>query len=153
MFYWLFKFFIIWYFIPLVLFCPYVFILFLLNINVWNNAFDSKNMLFLKSDSNPKQFSFFVFDFSVSNKISSTSTRLLNLQEFFNFHVYSNHPPPPRSLSFEEFSNPTPTPYPTPPPRLFQLPPIKHWRIVTCGNLRIQNYWYSNPIYGHNIYW
>ena len=37
-------------------------------------------MLFLKSDSNPKHFSFFVFDFNVSNKISSTLARLLNFQ-------------------------------------------------------------------------
>ena len=145
MFYWSFKFFIIWYFVPLVLFCPYLFILFLLNINVWNNAFDSKNMLFLKSDSNPKQFSFFVLDFNVSN----TSTRLLNFQEFSNLPVYSNHPPPPYLLSFKELSNPTP-PHT---PRLFQPPPIKHSRIVTCEHLGIQNYWYSNPIYGHNIYW
>ena len=49
-----------------------------------------KNLLFLKSDSNPKHFSLFVFDFNVSNKISSTPTRLLYFQDFFNPLVYSN---------------------------------------------------------------
>ena len=56
-------------------------------------------MLFLKSYSNPKHFSFFVFDFNVSNKIFSASTRQLNFQEFSN-------PPLPHSLIFQEFSNP-----------------------------------------------
>ena len=62
-------------------FCPYYFILFLFNTNVLKNAFDSKI-----NDSNPKHF--FVFDFHVSNKISSTPTRLLIFQEFSNPSVY-----------------------------------------------------------------
>ena len=39
-------------------------------------------MLYLKGDSNSKHFSFFVFYFNISNKISSTPPRLLNFQEF-----------------------------------------------------------------------
>ena len=49
---------------------------------------------------NSKHFSFFVFYFNVSNKISSTQPWLLNFQ--FSNHpppvVYSNQPPSPTSL-------------------------------------------------------
>ena len=61
-----------WSFVCLVSFCPYCFI------------------LFLKSDSNPKHFSFCVFNFNVENKISSTPTWLLHLQEFSIPPAYSN---------------------------------------------------------------
>ena len=54
-------------------------------------------MLFLKGNSNSKDFSLFVIYFNIfNNKISSTPTQLLNFQEF------SNHQ---RLLSFKEFSN------------------------------------------------
>ena len=78
-----------WCFVPLVSFCPYYFILFLHNITVEKNAFDSK---ILKSDSNSKRFSFFVFDFNITHKICSNPNRLLNFQEFSNppLPVYSN---------------------------------------------------------------
>ena len=57
--------------------------------------------LIQKGDSNSKHFSFFVFYFNVSNKVSSNLPRLLNFQEFPN-----PTPLPFRLLSFEEFSNP-----------------------------------------------
>ena len=68
----------------------------------------------LKSDSNPKHVSFFVFNSNVSNKISSTPTRLLHFQEFSNPLVYSN--PSLRLLNFEEFSNLPPPTYSNPLP-------------------------------------
>ena len=60
--------------------------------------------LIQKGDSNSKHFSFFVFYFNISNKISSTPPRLLNFQEFSN----PSFIPTARLLSFEEFSNPPP---------------------------------------------
>ena len=53
--------------------------------------------LIQKGDSSSKHFSFFVFYFNVSNKISSTPPRLLNLQEFSNlpaYQVLKNFPTP-----------------------------------------------------------
>ena len=70
-------------------------------------------MLFLKGNSNSKHFSFFVFYFDGSNKISSIPPRLLNFQEFSNPCLFQ--PPSLRLLSFEELSN-------LPAPRLFQPP-------------------------------
>ena len=63
-------------------------------------------MLFLKSDSNSKQFSFFVFYFNVSNKISSTPPRILNFQEFppSDYKVWKNFPTP-LLLGIQEYSN------------------------------------------------
>ena len=51
-------------------------------------------MLFLKGDSSPEHFSFFLFYFNVSNKISFTPRSLLNFQEFSTSPspVYSNPP-------------------------------------------------------------
>ena len=63
----------------LLIFCSFNFILSLFK----KNAFD-KTLLFLRNDSNLKYFSSFVFNFSVSNKISSTPMQLLNFQEFSN---------------------------------------------------------------------
>ena len=75
--------------------------------------------MFLKSDSSPKQFSFFIFDFNVSNETSSTPTRLLNFQEF------SNYTPLSCLLSFEKFSNfhqhPTPV--------YSNTPSVRHARV------------------------
>ena len=72
--------------------------------------------MFLKSDSNPKNFSLFVFDFNVSNKISATPVRLLNFQEISN-------PPP---LVYEVLKNFLPPPTPT------YLPSIGHSRVMVC---------------------
>ena len=55
-----------------------------------------------KSNSSPNHFSFFVFDFNVSNKISSTPTQLLK------FFPPPSHPclfQTPWLLCFEELSN------------------------------------------------
>ena len=59
-----------------------------------------------------KQFSFFVFYFNVSNKISSTPPRILNFQELppSDYKVWKNFPTPqfiPTSLllSIQEYSN------------------------------------------------
>ena len=38
--------------------------------------------IFLKSGSKPKHFNLFVFSFNVSNKVSSTSSQLLNFKNF-----------------------------------------------------------------------
>ena len=53
-----------------------------------------QKLVILKSDSILKHFSFFAFDFNVSNKMSSAPTRLLNFQQFSNDPVYSNLPVP-----------------------------------------------------------
>ena len=44
--------------------------------------FCSFRLLFLKGDSNPKHFSFYVFYFNVSKNIFYTTPQLLNFQEF-----------------------------------------------------------------------
>ena len=53
-----------------------------------------------------KQFSFFVFYFNVSNKISSTPPRILNFQELppSDYKVWKNFPTP-LLLSIQEYSN------------------------------------------------
>ena len=49
---------------------------------------NSKLWFLIVFGSNPKRFSLFVFDFNLSNKVSSTPTRLLNFQEFSNSPFY-----------------------------------------------------------------
>ena len=61
----------------LFLFCPYLILM------SKRKHLIQKNLLFLKSDSNPKHFSFFVFDLNVSNKICSTW-----LLHFFYFKLF-----------------------------------------------------------------
>ena len=53
-----------------------------------------------------KQFSFFVFYFNVSNKISSIPPRILNFQELppSDYKVWKNFPTP-LLLSIQEYSN------------------------------------------------
>ena len=88
----------------LLTFCSLCFILSLLLCFV-------QNLLFLKMKATQTHFSFYVFDFNLSNvpnKISYTHTRLLNFQEFSNT-------PPHRLLSFGKFSNALPPVYSTTP--------------------------------------
>ena len=98
---------------------------------------------FLKGDSNPKHFSFFVFYFNLSNKISSNPPRLLDFQEFSNSPVYFNFPVYDVLKNFltSPFIPPThpppPPPPPTPPP--FLTPTIRHsnfkiLKLLLCDN-------------------
>ena len=76
---------------PIVSFCYYLILMF------------KRMHLIQKVDSNSKHFSFFVFYFNVSNKISSTPPQALNFQEFS--YPWFIPTLPPRLVSFEEFFN------------------------------------------------
>ena len=97
----------------LLTFCSLCFILSLLLCFV-------QNLLFLKVKATQTHFSFYVFDFNLSNvpnKISSTHTRLLNFQEFSN--------PPPFIKFWKIFQRPTPC--------LFHYPhpSFRHSRVIS----------------------
>ena len=72
-----------------------------------------KKVWLLKGDSNSKHFSFFVFYFNVSNKISSTPPRPLNFQEFSN-------PLPPMFIKFWRIYQPSPLAAVYSKPRFYQ---------------------------------
>ena len=95
-----------WSFVLLVSFCPYCFILFLLNVFNVLNAFDSKKILFLKGDSDPKHFSSFVFYFNISNKISFAPTSAIKSSRIppHPFPSLFHSPPFIKFWSFEEHS-------------------------------------------------
>ena len=67
--------------------------------------------LIQKGDSNSKHFSFFVFYFNVSDKISSTAPGLINFSKIFQTPLFT--PIFPFILSFEEL-----------PPVYSNLPPV-----------------------------
>ena len=96
-----------WSFVLLVSFCPYCFILFLLNVFNVLNAFDSKKILFLKGDSDPKHFSSFVFYFNIniSNKISFAPTSAIKSSRIPPPPPSPVYSTPPRLLSFEVLKN------------------------------------------------
>ena len=66
----------------LLIFCPIRFNLSLLFHFFTAECMQFKNLLFIKDDSNPKHFSFFVIYFNVPNEVSFTSPRLIDFQEF-----------------------------------------------------------------------
>ena len=68
----------------LLIFCPIRFNLSLLFHFFTAECMQFKNLLFIKGDSNPKHFSFFVIYFNVPNEVSFTSPRLIDFQEFSN---------------------------------------------------------------------
>ena len=84
-----------------------------------------KNLLFLKSVSKSKHFSFLVFDFNVSYKIFPIPTWKLNCQEFSTLLVYT------KTTVYYVLKNFSPPPPPLPDLLISTPPSIRYWRVNT----------------------
>ena len=85
----------------LLIFCSFSFLLSLLFPICLKECVWFKNLLLLKSDINPKHFSFFAIDFNVSNKLSPIPRGYQSFKDFRPSPQFiPNNPPPPRPVHY-----------------------------------------------------
>ena len=133
-----------WSLVPLAFFCPYCF-RYCLKECVW-----FKNLLLLKSDINPKHFSFFAIDFNISNKLSPIPRGYQSFKDFRPSPQFipNTSPPPPVYYVLSNFSI-------LPPHPPFILTPsyeARHSRVLSILLLFIRQHNFSHVVSEKNYH-